>query len=68
MQNDKAELIRLRYKYRRLIMQGELKLPLEGAVKLIGPDCAYHLYSSLGNGAQLKKETQDEEKSRNKKK
>ena len=42
--NDTAELIRLRYKYRRLIMEGSIRLPIEGAARLMGPDCAYHLY------------------------
>ncbi len=42
-----AELTRLRYKYRRLIMEGKLKLPHHEAALLIGPDCAYHLYSVL---------------------
>jgi hypothetical protein len=42
-----AELARLRYKYRRLVMEGKLKLPHHEAALLIGPDCAYHLYSAL---------------------
>ena len=42
-----AELTRLKYKYRRLIMKGELRLPPREAALLIGPDCAYHLYSVL---------------------
>ena len=45
MNLDEAELIRKKYKYRRLIMEGKLVLPHEDAVKLLGPDCAYHLYS-----------------------
>lgn len=44
--SEKAELIRLKYKYRRLIMMGKIKLPPKKAARLIGPDCAYHLYSS----------------------
>ena len=40
-----AELTRLRYKYRRLVMEGKLNLPHHEAALLIGPDCAYHLYS-----------------------
>ena len=39
-----AEAIRLRHRYRRLIMQGRVRLPRAGAVRLVGPDCAYHLY------------------------
>ena len=40
-----AEYLRLKYKYRRLILEGKLVLPHEDAAKLLGPDCAYHLYS-----------------------
>jgi hypothetical protein len=42
--NIKAESIRIRYKYRRMVIRGEIKVPHEVAVKLVGPDCAYHLY------------------------
>jgi hypothetical protein len=40
-----SEEIRLRYLYRRLILGGKIALSLESAKKVIGPDCAYHLYS-----------------------
>jgi len=43
--SDKSEIIRKKYKYRRLIMSGKIKLPHREAVQLLGPDCAYHLYS-----------------------
>jgi hypothetical protein len=46
MLSTDAEIMRLKYKYRRLIMSGKLSLPYENAAKLIGPDCAYHLYSA----------------------
>ena len=49
MRTRKAEEIRLRYQYRRLILSGKSKLPHKTAVRLIGPDCAYHLYA---RGAQ----------------
>ncbi|MBN1897826.1 MAG: hypothetical protein JW827_03530 [Spirochaetes bacterium] len=42
---EKAEVIKRRYKYRKLIMAGKIKLPIKNAARLIGPDCAYHLYS-----------------------
>ena len=45
MKSNEAENIRLRYKYRKLILNGKLKLPHKEAAKLLGPDCAYHLYS-----------------------
>jgi len=46
MRNSPEE-IRLRYLYRRLILRGGTRLPLEVAKKLVGPDCAYHLYSTV---------------------
>jgi hypothetical protein len=48
IKSEKADLIRLKYKYRRLIMTGKMKLPPGKAARLIGPDCAYHLYSTYG--------------------
>ena len=43
MKNRKGEEIRKRYQYRRLVLSGKADLPRPGAVRLIGPDCAYHL-------------------------
>jgi hypothetical protein len=43
--SNQSEIIRLQYKYRRLIQKGKLHLSHQSAAKLIGPDCAYHLYS-----------------------
>ncbi len=40
-----SEEIRIRYKYRDLILRGRVRLPLDAARKIVGPDCAYHLYS-----------------------
>jgi hypothetical protein len=40
-----SEEIRLRYLYRRLIVEGKAKISFEAARMLVGPDCAYHLYS-----------------------
>lgn len=45
MKTYRAEEIRRRYHYRRLILTGKAELPIKTAAKLIGPDCAYHLYS-----------------------
>ena len=47
MENNKSELIRLKYKYRTLILKKKIVLPYKKAFKLIGPDCAYHLYSGF---------------------
>jgi len=51
VKTSRAEEIRKRYHYRRLVLTGKAKLPGKTAAKLIGPDCAYHLYSrsSLSN-------------------
>ena len=31
-------------RYKRLILLGKVSLPLEEARRIVGPDCAYHLY------------------------
>ena len=45
--NDNAELIRKKYLYRRLIMRQKVSLQHKSAARLIGPDCAYHLYRQI---------------------
>jgi hypothetical protein len=45
--NGKAEAIRVRYLYRDMILRGKMKLSVEAARKIVGPDCAYHLYSRI---------------------
>jgi len=42
-----SEEVRLRYLYRKLILEGKVVLSFEFAKKLIGPDCAFHLYSNI---------------------
>ncbi len=49
---SRAEEIRLRYLYRSMIQSGKIRLPLRSAVGLIGPDCAFHLYSTVGNSTK----------------
>jgi hypothetical protein len=39
-----VEAQRIKSHYRRLVLLGKAKLTLEVARKLVGPDCAYHLY------------------------
>ncbi len=41
-----SEEIRLRYLYRRLVIDGKVKLSFDAARRLVGPDCAYYLYSA----------------------
>jgi hypothetical protein len=44
---QKNEEIRLRYLYRSLILQGKARISLDSARRLVGPDCAFHLYTIL---------------------
>ncbi|MBZ4642504.1 MAG: hypothetical protein JG767_113 [Deferribacteraceae bacterium] len=48
--SDKAQLIAKKYKYKELILKKKVKLKTSMVKKLVGPDCAYHLYSFLKNG------------------
>lgn len=41
---EESTEIRLRYLYRSLVLLGKASLSLESARRLVGPDCAYHLY------------------------
>jgi len=43
--SSQSEEIRLRYLYRDLVLKRNISLSLEGAMRLIGPDCVFHLYS-----------------------
>ena len=52
MRAEQAEALRKRYRYRRMILRGEVVLPPRTAARLIGPDCAYHLYSTYGAGGR----------------
>jgi hypothetical protein len=41
---DDAQAVRILALYKRLVLLGRVRLPLEGARRLVGPDSAYHLY------------------------
>jgi hypothetical protein len=48
MENDRSgagEEIERRYRIRTMILRGKVKLSRKAATILVGPDCAYHLYS-----------------------
>lgn len=49
--SDRSEEIRLRYLYRKMILEGKAKVSFEAARALVGPDCAFHLYGRM-NGKQ----------------
>lgn len=42
---DEIEARRILARYKRMILLGTARLPLEAARRIVGPDCAYHLYS-----------------------
>jgi hypothetical protein len=53
---EAAEIMRKKYRYRELILSGQLVLPHARAVQLLGPDCVYHLYA-LEKAAGRKRRT-----------
>jgi hypothetical protein len=57
--NEKADAINKKYLYRRLILTKKIKLAHHAAVKLIGPDTAYHLYSQKETAKPSKKKTRN---------
>jgi len=44
---SQSEEIRIRYKYRTMILSGKVKISLDAARALVGPDRAYHLYGFI---------------------
>jgi hypothetical protein len=42
--SEMLEAIRILSRYKRMVLLGQARLPIEAARRLIGPDCAYHLY------------------------
>lgn len=43
---NRSEEMRIKAKYKELILKGKINLPLDAAKKLTGPDTAYHLYKT----------------------
>lgn len=60
MKSREAEEIRIRYLYRDMIIRCWIRVPFQAAVKIIGPDCAYHLYSVTDFGTDKKRVLDDE--------
>jgi hypothetical protein len=65
--DEEAEKIRKRYKYRKLIQTGKLRLPHKDATALLGPDTAYHLYGLNGYTAEKLPEKKKSAKQKRKK-
>ncbi|MBF0465951.1 MAG: hypothetical protein HQK88_13380 [Nitrospirae bacterium] len=51
METEKSEQIRIKYLYRALIIKGKIRIPYKAAAKMVGPDCAYHLYGTYKTGS-----------------
>ncbi len=43
-EDDERAARRILDLYKRLVLLGKARLPLAEARRLVGPDCAYHLY------------------------
>ena len=43
---ETGEIIRKNYLYRRMILSRKVTLSPQGRIRMVGPDCAYHLYAS----------------------
>ncbi|MFH1940827.1 MAG: hypothetical protein ABIL68_01890 [bacterium] len=61
---EDSECIRKKYKYRRLILEGKIVLPHKEASLLLGPDCAYHLYSLRSSDGPPEKRPKKKKKRR----
>ena len=42
-----ADEARRKYFYRKMAINGQGKIPARLAMKMVGPDCAFHLYRNL---------------------
>lgn len=47
MRRDDCEAMRVKHLIRKRILHGRARMPLSRAKRLIGPDCAYHLYRNF---------------------
>ncbi len=44
VEDSLSEGARRKYLYRKLVINGRAKIPARLAMKMVGPDCAFHLY------------------------
>jgi hypothetical protein len=52
---DQLETARILARYRRLVLLAGARLPLDVARRLVGPDCAFHLYFRHAAGARKRR-------------
>ncbi len=57
LRTDEADSLRTLARYKRLILLGKASLPLEVARRIVGPDCAYHLYFRHAGDESVSKRT-----------
>lgn len=50
--SENASIIAKKYKYKELILKRKLKVNIDVAKKLVGPDCAYHIYRDFHNDSK----------------
>lgn len=65
MKHPKADEIRLRYLYRRYVIEGGKKgkkIPAEAGRRLVGPDTAFHLYGGFSESGENKVEKQEKKR------
>lgn len=48
VRSERAAVLRILSQYKRLVLLGKVALPLAQAQRLVGPDCAFHLYGRRG--------------------
>jgi hypothetical protein len=51
--SDQSDSALILARYKRLILLGKVSLPLEEARRIVGPDCAYHLYFRHASDARF---------------
>ncbi len=47
---EQLETSRILGRYKRVVLLGRARLPLEAGRRLVGPDCAFHLYFRHADG------------------
>jgi hypothetical protein len=57
MSHALADTLRIQSQVKRLVLLGQLRLPLSVARRIVGPDCAFHLYARSELGATRARRT-----------
>jgi hypothetical protein len=54
--SDRAAAARILARYKRAVLMGKASVPLDVARRLVGPDCAYHLYGQEQRRSRRRKQ------------